>query len=157
MTENYIDRTLAGSEDLWKGLQSLAACKDYRDLALLAGARIVQSMRLGSSDAVRAALGSFEPANLEISSLPQYTQRNFGKTNDSWEQLQKAVDALPDYGSSAPTGFMADNMLPSLRGRFKDGSASRRSEEPGSKSLPGRFAGGGVSARSAPAPKRTKL
>ena len=123
MDDDYVDRTLIGVDELWSGLQSLAACKSYREVSMLAGARIIQSLRTGSKDAVRAAISTFEPAPL--AALPPYRQVNQATRN--WGDLRAAIDRLPSYSGAAPTAAMADRCLPSLRARVQMEIESRKS------------------------------
>ena len=123
MTDDYVDRTLVGVDELWSGLQSLAACHSYREVSMIAGARIIQSLRTGSKDAVRAAISTFEPAPL--APLPPYKQPQQQSRN--WGELRAAIDRLPSYAGAAPTASMADRCLPSLRARVQMEIESRKS------------------------------
>ena len=122
--EDYVDRTLEGVDELWSGLKALAACKDYRDVCMMAGARIIQSLKTGSSDTVRAAINTFESSPL--GPLPPYKILPHNRAKN-WDDVKAAIARLPSYEGAAPSSAMLERCLPSLRGRVSMEVESKRS------------------------------
>ena len=122
---DYIDKTLTSTAQIWASLASLAACRNYREIGMLAGGRIVQSLKLGHPDAVRAAIGRFESSPL-TPTLPVYSP-GAEFSYRGWDFVKQKMESLPDYDTAAPTEFMAENCLPVFKERKNLEIAERRS------------------------------
>ena len=124
MSENYAVVAVSDLSGLWAGLKGLAACREYRDVCLFAGTRLVASLAPEESRltqlAVAKALPLFDPAPL--SPLPLFSFQTLRGNHRRWQEISEKLDKLPPV-IAAPTERMKRSILPHLSRTNRPSSA----------------------------------
>jgi hypothetical protein len=123
---------------LWSGLKGLAACREYRDVCLFAGTRLVASLDPKSEDpkltqlAVAKALPLFDPAPLgtlpvfsfqalrsAVASAAVASTSGGARTSAGrWQEIMTKLDKVAPVLANTPTSDrMRRDALPHLRAR----------------------------------------
>ena len=130
----YATVAVSDLSGLWQGLKGLAACREYRDVCLFAGTRLISSLAPKSEEvritqlAVAKALPMFEPS--PVSPLPQFTFQALRRVEVSlgprsrWSMLQQRLEKTAPVVSEA-SETMRQHILPHLRSSITDRVAKK--------------------------------
>ena len=121
---SYPEAAISDLSSLWHGLKGLAACREYRDVCLFAGTRLVASLAPKSEEprltqlAVAKALPLFEPA--PVTPLPQFSFQVLRRATPSggrWQTLQSRLERTAPVVvvSARASEVMRREVLPHLR------------------------------------------
>jgi hypothetical protein len=123
---SYAEAAVSDLSSLWHGLKGLAACREYRDVCLFAGTRLVASLAPKSEEprltqlAVAKALPLFEPA--PVAALPQFSFQNLRRATTGgsrWQTLQSRLERqAPVVVVSGASDAMRREVLPHLRSKL---------------------------------------